>query len=102
MAVAELIATFWPEVIEVLLTFKSKPEPTPTVPSTAAVPPLLANRNHDAVDVLPAVAEPMALAVKTDGCAEDEAGANGVPQVCVESRTCAPTATSGVAGWEPS
>lgn len=59
----------------------------PTVPSTEAVPPLLVMRNHVAVLVLPAVALLIALAVNTDGCAEDEAGANGVPHVSDASNT---------------
>lgn len=78
--------TVWPLVMDTLFRIRSEVA-VPTLPSTTAVAPDVTIRNHDAVPVLPAVAEPMALAVKTLGWAEVDAGAKGVPHVWLDKRT---------------
>lgn len=72
--------------MDVLFRIKSAVA-VPTEPSTHAVPPLAVSLNHVAVLVLPAVALLMALAVSTDGWADDDAGAKGDPMVSVAKST---------------
>src|SRR5574340_452472 len=89
-----------PAVTVVVTTLQSKPDPTPTEPSSTVAPPDVSARNHAAVPLASAEASwVIAWAVATPAAAAENAG---LANVQVASSVCVVTPVSAVAGWAPS